>query len=302
MTSKTILSKAVFIINPIAGKVNSGKIVHQLKKSIPQLKDSQIMLTRQRGDGRDIAAAAVKKNIHFVFAIGGDGTVNEVAAGLLHSQTNLGIVPMGSGNGLANALGLKSAIRSLPHQYQTFTIRSIDTGQANEHLFLATSGLGFSALVATRYADLKRRGAIPYFYLSFRHFFSHRVIPLSLTIDGLPFAAKVFEFTIANTREFGNGARIAPMADPEDGLLDVVTLAKVPLVSVPQTLIRLFNGRLRDTSYLHYRQAGTIQADGIEAGTLLHCDGEPKVINTTKIRWQVKPGSLNVIIPGASDK
>jgi diacylglycerol kinase (ATP) len=286
----------------LPGKVNSGKIVHQLKKSIPQLKDSQIMLTRQRGDGRDIAAAAVKKNIHFVIAIGGDGTVNEVAAGLLHSKPTSASCPWAPV--MASPMHSDSKARSDHCLTSTRLLPFVPSIPARpmNNLFLATSGLGFSALVATRYADLKRRGAIPYFYLSFRHFFSHRVIPLSLTIDGLPFAAKVFEFTIANTREFGNGAPNRPDGRSRGWFTRCGHLAKVPLVSVPQALIRLFNGRLRDTSYLHYRQAGTIQADGIEAGTLLHCDGEPKVINTTKIRWQVNPGSLNVIIPGASDK
>ncbi len=297
MTVTMAAKRVRFIINPVAGfrRDKSGIIasIHRHCRTV----DFDLALTAQPGDGTRLAQEAAAQGFDVAVAVGGDGTVNEVASGLVHTNTALGVIPRGSGNGLARALGIPMRPRAALEVILTGTERLIDAGCAGHRHFFAVTGVGFDAAVGKQFSAAPWRGPFPYFFLAAREFFAYAPEHVEIRLAAESLALEPFVITIANTKQYGNGAIIAPLASPDDGLLDLCIVESLSLLQAVKYVPKLFNGTIDRTPIISYRR---IQELAIEKpGTILfHVDGEP-VTCLNRLKISLLPRALKVIAPAA---
>jgi diacylglycerol kinase (ATP) len=282
-----------YIMNPKSGTTSQAK-KNKIISYIRHQKNTVLLETAHAGHATDLAREAVQQGAQKVVAVGGDGTVNEVASGLLNSTAALGIVPIGSGNGLARHLGVPMNPFAAIKNIKNATIQPIDACFLNEMPFFCTAGIGFDAEVAHLFAQQKKRGILTYIKSTFACFFSYQNTSLSLSIEGQSSQSlDVFSLTLANACQFGNNAYIAPGADIADGQIEVCWLK--PL-STWQALVhgfRLFAGTLPNSSL--YTRILATQVRLHKPGPItIHLDGEPLRLDTDELEIKVSAGVLNV--------
>lgn len=224
----------------------------------------------------------IKENIgnHKVFiAVGGDGTVHSVASELVGKDKILGVLPLGSGNGFAKEFGFRMNIRSLLSNIEKCESMDIDVIEINNKLCLNVAGIGLDSFVAHSFNELKLRGFLPYVWLTMKTFLQLRPFQVNIKIDGKPeVSEKLFVLTIANTRQFGNNAFIAPEALPNDGKIDLVLIKPFPKIFGALFVLRLFTKRINKSKYV--RHITTDKEIIIETDeTRFHIDGEPLEIS-----------------------
>lgn len=287
--------KICFIINPISG-IGRQRTVEKL---LDQLVDKtffeyQIEYTQAPKHATVLAKQAVEKGFGIVVAVGGDGSVNEVAKGLIGTTSSLGILPAGSGNGLARHLGipmdLKKSIRLL-HQGSSKTIDSI---QFNNHHFVNVAGVGFDAHIGWEFSRFGKRGLSSYLKVIFRELSSFKTQPFELIIDGQAIRKDAYLISFANGSQWGNNAYIAPLADISDGIMDVVIVKKFPLLMSFIMAYKLFNKKLNTFSSVEIIKAKHVLVK--QQTTIAHIDGEP-VESGQQIEINVHPLSLKVVVP-----
>jgi YegS/Rv2252/BmrU family lipid kinase len=232
-----------------------------------------------------------------VFAVGGDGTVHEVAKRLIGTELALGVVPMGSGNGFARHVGLPIAMQASLAVCGEGRIVTIDTATVNGAPFLGVMGLGFDALVAHRFAEQSTRGLRTYVNEGLSAFARYRPEEYEIEIDGRRTSRRAFVVAVANSSQYGNNARIAPIASLQDGLLDVVTVADVSFLSALPLLVRLFTGTIHRSSRARVAQGKHIRIRRDAPGPA-HLDGEP-VDLPAQLDVHVVPSSLRVLVPAS---
>ena len=238
---------------------------------------------------------AERAGIEAIFAVGGDGTVHEIARRLIGRQIALGIVPTGSGNGFARHLGLAIAPADVLRSAMSLRVTTIDTAEVNGRAFIGVMGIGFDAFIAERFASSTVRGMRTYIIEGVRGYAAYRRQDYELTIDGERQQVHAFVIAIANSSQYGNNAQVAPLASVQDGLLDVVVIRDAPLLGVPFMTARLFSG-----SFHRSRNVATVRGQEIVirrtgAGPA-HLDGEP-VDLPSDLTVRIRPRSLNVLIP-----
>lgn len=284
------------IVNPRAGGASSRQAEARVREASAWLTASglsgQIFVTEARGHAHELATGAVARRDELVIAWGGDGTVNEVASALVETGMRLAIIPAGSGNGLARDLRIPSAAAAALEQARAGRVRAIDAGQVDGRWFFSIAGIGFDARVAELFDSESgpRRGMRAYARLTARELVRYRA--RDYRIDGRT-VRRAFLVTFANASQFGNGARIAPDAQLDDGLLDLVVVEERSRLATIANVPRLFTGgvaRIRGVSISRIR-AATVQAD--EPMTV-HVDGEP-VPGGTKVSVVVRSGVLRVV-------
>ena len=258
--------------------------------------DGEIFVTERKGHARELAAGAVARGARLVVAWGGDGTVNEVASALAFTRAALAIVPSGSGNGLARELGIARQPDRAILQAVAATPRPIDAGELGGRMFFSVAGVGFDAHVAACFdRDLGgRRGLVGYARITMRELFSYRAGDYRISGDVQRVARRAILVTLANSAQFGNGARIAPAARVDDGQLDLVVFEESSRMATVCGLPRLFTGgagRLRGVSIQHVG-AVTIESD---SPMTFHVDGEPAA-GPARIDARVLPGALLVSV------
>lgn len=235
-----------FIYNPRSGLIHPE---HLIRKIIAyyfpsNLCDYDFSITQERLHAYEIARQSVKEGYDIVVAIGGDGTVNETASGLVNSDTVLAIVPNGSGNGLARGLGIPISIRRAAKLITTGKTRSIDVGQIGDRYFFVIAGLGLDAMIGKRFENGKFRGPAPYYIAGVREFFHYHEPEYKIKFDGQTIRIRALVVAVANTKQYGNNAIIAPYAKPDDGLLDLAIIERTNFVSTIYYLPTLFTGRI----------------------------------------------------------
>jgi diacylglycerol kinase (ATP) len=286
------------IINPISGGA-SPRVARARRQLAPAIVDHsgapvEVLLTEGVGHARELAQAAVQRGARLVLAWGGDGTINEIASALAFDRTALGIVPAGSGNGLARELGVDwRAERAIADAMQA-SPRPIDLGDIDGHLFANLAGIGFDAYIASQFATASRRGFIGYAGITARALRSYRPQHYTVTIDGVESAHRAVLVTIANSAQFGNNARIAPGARVDDGELDLVVFEERSRLATVCQLPRLFNGTVERAPGCTIRRirAVTIASD---RPMTYHVDGEP-IDGGTELRARIHPGALMVAV------
>lgn len=245
--------KIDFIVNPKAGwRFRLRDRVAIIEKAFSGGSwDYRIRVTRQRGEATLIARQAVEDGCELVVAVGGDGTVNEVASGLIHTPATLGVIPVGSGNVLARELGIPLNIRKACQTLKSGRTRQIDVGQIGERYFLTVAGTGLDAYVVKRYNERSRcRGILPYFYWTLLTFFQYQPQEVRLRLPDREIVTTPLLVAFANIKQVGGWVIIAPQARPDDGLLDVCILKNLSFWQALRCLPSLFTGKLMKTSAL----------------------------------------------------
>ena len=270
----------VVIINPIAGVRPKDEIPAIVREILtPDLFDVTIRFTEYAGHASEIAKEAVRNNIDTVVAIGGDGTINETAKCLIGSNTALGIVPMGSGNGLARhrriPLELSRALQVVKEGYRD----CIDYGDVNGHIFFCTAGVGFDAVVSHEFAEKKGRGPINYAKSAIDVFSNYNPMTYAIYTDDDKFNEKAFLIAIGNAAQWGNNAFITPQASMHDGMLDITIVEPFPMVEAPQMAMQLFNRTLNDNQHVKTHRSENIRIVSPKPNNIVHVDGEPFEMN-----------------------
>ena len=290
------------IINPISGTGGRPDVARQRAELAASLATSigltaEIFVTERGGHARELAIAALGRGASDVVAWGGDGTVNEVATALAFREGALAVVPSGSGNGLARELGIPldpSAALAVALGGRT---RVIDCGELDGRLFVNVAGIGLDAQVAHEFAaqGLVRRGFLKYLEIAGRQMFRFEAANHTITADGQTVRSRALIIAIANARQYGNGALIAPHARIDDGKLDVVVVGDRPVWQTLMNVPRLFNGRIGDVAGVSMLVASEVDIAS-EKAVLYHVDGEP-FMGSDRLRARALPNALHVKVP-----
>jgi len=288
------------IINPVSGGVRPAAARARAETAAHVVdrdgEAAEVFISERPGHARDLTKAAVARGARLVIAWGGDGTINEVASALAFGQVPLGIVPAGSGNGLAHQLGVDSKPERALRRAIEASPRAIDLGEVGGRLFVNIAGIGFDAHIAARFnqGGNRRRGFLTYVTMSGQALITYVPADYVITTPEGKFRSRAVLVTIANSAEFGNGALIAPGALVDDGLLDLVVVEERSRFLTMCQLPRLFNGtadRIVGCSIRPIREA-TIDC---EQPMIFHVDGEP-VVGATRLAVRVHPQALRVAI------
>lgn len=283
------------ILNPHSGtSKNNSLLIDRLRQKLG-IPEDNVHLTERPGHATQIAQKIANANASILFAAGGDGTVNETARGIIDTNSVLGIIPLGSGNGFARHLNVPIRLNEIPENLPAAKISRLDVGFFEEQPFLAVSSIGFSAYVAHLFSQFGSRGPIPYFLLAIRSFFKYQPLAYSLEYDGELLTGKAFDISIANSTQYGNGAQIAPDASTEDNYLDIVLIRKPSIFELPGIAYDLFSGSLQKNRNFTYYKARNITIDVSPQTNYCHIDGEPLPVDSPSLSWRVKAKCLNVI-------
>jgi diacylglycerol kinase (ATP) len=289
------LQKIGFIINPISGT--------RTKENIPELIDCLldsnkfepiIKFTEYAGHGRIISQKMAEDGYTIVVAVGGDGTVNEVASSLVHTNTALGVIPCGSGNGLARHLGLPLNIKEAIELLNSTKTVEIDYGTANGVKFFCTCGVGFDAHIGHQFAQSKTRGFFTYLKSILWEFITYRAKKYKFKTNDIKFKKKAFLVTFANAAQYGNNAYIAPDADIQDGYLDVCILEPFPAINAIDIGLKLFRKRIEKSRYVEILRTQEVRIKR-KTSDVFHFDGEPCMMDK-KIVVKSHPRGLKVVV------
>jgi YegS/Rv2252/BmrU family lipid kinase len=279
-----------FIINPNAGtkKKQQYQALIALIKSNPS---NIILETTKPLEAHTQAKQAIELGAEKVIAVGGDGTINEVASALIGTPIPLGIIPVGSGNGLARHLGIPLEPAKAFERAMAGNKLIIDAGSFNGKPFFCTAGIGFDASVAHRFAKGSGRGLINYIKATFHTLFNYT--PIKVSINNGPWET-VFSITFANANQFGNNAYISPYSNIQDGLLEIIKIKKLTLFQAAAIGIRLFLGNLPKSNLVASSSFKQISIQ-YQSNEPIHLDGEQLFTNKDLLEIQILAGALHVI-------
>ena len=291
MTDK---KRIVFVVNPISGTQGKKAILKWIDERLDRsIYDYSIVKTEYAGHATQIAAAAVQDKVDIVVAIGGDGTINEIARSLVHTETALGIIPCGSGNGLARHLRIpmepKAAIDILNQGHQV----CIDYGKINNIPFFCTCGVGFDAFVSLKFADSRKRGLLTYLENTLHESLTYQPETYEIENEEGTVKYKAWMIACGNASQYGNNAYIAPQASLTDGLMDVTIMEPFTVLDVPSLSFQLFNKTIDQNSRVKTMRAKKIkihrQKDGV-----MHFDGDPLMAGK-ELEVEIIPSGLYVM-------
>jgi YegS/Rv2252/BmrU family lipid kinase len=289
------------IINPVSGTSSKKDLPRKIADELSAMPfDIRYFTTEYAGHGAELARQAINSTVDYVIAVGGDGTVNEVARTLIGSNTALGIIPCGSGNGLARDLLIPVVTNKALNIIKEENIIDIDYGVANGHIFFCTCGMGFDALVSERAATVKKRGSFMYLKSMLEVFVEQKPETYEIIYPGGTHKLKAFIVNCANTSQYGYNAYIAPHASTQDGLMNVSILKPLTLLDVPQTTIQLFAKSLYTNKKLIHILTKDITIIREKEG-IIHIDGDP-VYTGKEIHVEIVHRGLRVLVPASPTK
>ena len=291
------MKRIAFILNPISGTRRKQVIIDYINKVLgfhPEW-EPVFYKTKCVGDACVAAKDFASGGFDVVVAIGGDGTVNEVAEGLINTSSKLAIIPMGSGNGLARHLNIP-----LNYQRAVDTIfngngKFIDAGVINGKVFFCTAGVGFDAVVGDSFNKSGSRGLITYVEYCAREYVKYRPEHYEISLDGRTFRKKAFLITFANSSQWGNNVIIAPDANISDGMVDVVVWKAAPKVTMPILTAELFLKTLKYSEFVEIYRCKELSIKREKEG-LVQFDGE-SVMMGSELAMSVLDGAVEVIVP-----
>ena len=286
----------LFIVNPISGTQDKQEILNLIEEKIDKdAFDVTICKTQYAGHAFDIASEAVKNHVDFVVAIGGDGTINEIGRALIHTETALGIVPCGSGNGLARHLHIPMDTTKAISIINEAHVRAIDYGVIAGHPFFCTCGVGFDAFVSLKFADSGKRGLLSYLENTLQQSLTYKPETYEIENSTGTVKYKAFLIACANASQYGNNAYIAPQASLTDGMMDITVLEPFTVLDVPSLAFQLFNRTLDKNSRIKTMRDKKIVIHRASEG-VFHFDGDPTQ-GGKDLEVEIKPLGLNVITP-----
>lgn len=308
-----VKKKVVFVVNPVSGTKRKGNILRWIDRRIDRARyDYAVMETRYAGHATEIAASAVREGAWCVVAIGGDGTINEIGRSLIHTDTALGIIPCGSGNGLARHLRIPMSPEAAVEVINQGRTLCMDYGTINRNPFFCTCGVGFDAFVSLKFADSRRRGVLTYVEDTLRECLDYQ--PETYVVEhgggkGLDgdgtvkrtgtMEYKAFLIACGNASQYGNNAYITPRASLTDGLMNVTVLEPFTLQDVPALACQLFYKNIDENPHVKTTLEKRIVIHRARPG-VAHFDGNPLMADKD-IEVEIVPAGLNVVVPSSGE-
>lgn len=288
--------KILFIVNPISGTNNKKNIVQQIEKYLDKEKfDHSIVYTEYAGHATELALEAAESGVDIIVAVGGDGTINEVARSVVQTSAALGIIPCGSGNGLARHLQIPLNVKRNVDIINACNISNLDYGKINDKPFFCTCGVGFDAFVSKKFAEGGKRGFLSYIENTLREGVRYKSEKYTIEIDGHSEKREAFLIACANASQYGNNAYIAPLASMEDGLMDVIIMEPFYTIESALVLVQMFTKSLHKNSHVKVFKSSKIKITRPTEGEV-HCDGDPFVMGKD-ITVEVFKGKFRVVTP-----
>ena len=288
-------------MNPISGTSSKAGIPELIESTLDKDKfEYTLSMTEYAGHASEIASRAKDEGIDIVVAIGGDGTVNEVARAIVHSNTALGIIPCGSGNGLARHLMLPMNFRKSIEIINRCEIHDLDYGIINGYPFFCTCGMGFDAHVSMKFAEAGKRGPITYVENVLREGLKYEPETYEIQDENGVTRHKAFLISCANASQYGNNAYIAPQASMSDGLLDVIIMEPFDMLDAPQISIDMFNKTLDKSSKIKTFKCKKLHISRKTEG-VIHFDGDP-IMSGAEVDIELKEKGIKVVVNPDADK
>ena len=289
--------KALFIVNPISGGKKKDDVPQLIAKHLnTNVFDYVIVFTNNVSHARQLAKEAIGE-YDIVVAVGGDGTVNEVASGLVGSDVTLGILPFGSGNGLSRFLNIPMDVEKAIENLNTGHTELIDSAEINGLPFFNMAGMGFDAHISEVFSHNKKRGFISYIKAAIKEISIYKPQQYHINIDGKVYERSAFMLSLANSSQYGNDMHISPQASVQDGLLDICVIKPFPAYRLPEMGFRMLFKKVEGSNYLEIIKGKHINITRQSAGPI-HLDGEPQ-ISGANVKINIVPNSLKVIVGDA---
>mgnify|MGYP006083914553 FL=1 len=289
-----------FIVNPISGNGNN-LITPKLVSGVFNFDEFKVKIkqTQRPKHAKELALKSIKEGADVIVACGGDGTVNEIASSLVGSNVKLGIVPMGSGNGLASALKIPKSISGALNVIKNSNSTQIDVGEINKHYFFSNTGIGFDANVINNYSKTKQRRLRSYFKASLLTFFNNPPsLSVKITTESKSLRLKPFMVFVSNSNEMGYDISLTPKASIQDGILDAIVVEPLNKLEIIYFGFLLLIKRPQSFKKAHYFLTKNLEITNLEkGGVLAQIDGESVQIKANQINIQIKQAALSVVAP-----
>jgi len=287
--------KFIFIVNPVSGKKRKKFLLELIEKQLKkETFDFEIIYTRFAGDAYHQVKEKLNKGIKYFVAVGGDGTVNEVASAIVETDAVLGIIPTGSGNGLARHLKIPMNASKALNLILKKNVFKMDYGKINDRLFFCTTGVGFDAHIGHIFSKTEGRGFRNYVKASFSEFLKYEPQRYEIATKEKTLFRDAFLITCANASQYGNNAHIAPKAEVNDGKMEVAIMRAFPIMNAPIMGARLFLKNIDKSKYIETFSCEELIIRRQKSG-VIHFDGEPGEMGE-EIRINIVPKGLNVFI------
>ena len=286
--------KFAFIINPNAGVKRRKDVRKLISDFFPSGDLYELLLWEDKNNFEKVWSKVREKNFTHVVAVGGDGTVNKVASYLVGTDYVLGILPIGSGNGLARSLGVPMNIHLALQFLVDGLSQKMDVGYLNGKPFFCTAGVGFDATIGNAFVQSRRRGLFSYVKIVIRELLRYKSKKYHLLIDGIRMEREAFLITIANAGQYGNDFYIAPEADVADGFFHLVIVKPFGLLGFFSLLLKVVSKKAHTSSYVETVKCKEINVTSINS-ELFHFDGEPSVAQKG-ILVNIESEGLNVVM------
>ena len=289
-----IMKKITFILNPISGTHSKEEIPELIEKTLDHdLYEPRIVFTEYAGHAAEIAREESKAGTDVVVAVGGDGTVNEVARSLVHTATALAIIPCGSGNGLARHLCLPLDVKKAIEVINAGKIEAFDYGVINDMPFFCTCGMGFDAFISLKFAEAGKRGPITYVENVLKEGLKYKPETYEVEDESGAKRYKAFLIACANASQYGNNAYIAPGATMKDGEMDVIIMEPFDVLDAPQIAADLFMKTLGNNSKIKTFRTKQLRIHRKKAGAI-HYDGDP-IMTGTDVDVRIEHEGIRIV-------
>lgn len=288
-------------MNPISGTARKAAIPGLIEKTLDkEVYEYEIIETQYAGHASIIAEEAKNKGIDIVVAVGGDGTVNEVARAIINSQTALGIIPCGSGNGLARHLMLPLNVKKSIEVINYGEIHNLDYGVINSHPFFCTCGMGFDAFISMKFSEAGKRGPVTYVENVLKEGLKYKPETYEIIDEEGTRHYKAFLISCANASQYGNNAYIAPQASMSDGLLDVIIMEPFDILEAPQVAIEMMNKTLDKNQKIKTFRTKHITIHRQNPG-YIHYDGDP-IMTDADVDIKLVSKGIRIVVNPDADK
>jgi diacylglycerol kinase (ATP) len=288
------LKRILFVVNPISGGLNKRHLPEQIFNNLDRnIFDAELFYTSLELNARQITRKAIEENFGIVIAAGGDGTMNQVAQELIGTNIIMGILPLGSGNGLARHLNIPLKISDAITFINKAKFQRIDTIKINDQYSINCIGIGFDAFVAYHFSKLPKRGLQTYISTTLHHFKNFKKLKYKMEMDGVNLDGESALVTFANSSQWGNNFYIASKADIQDGWMDVTVISRLSYRNFIQLGYRLLTKTLHESSQAKMYKAKKINLV-LPENSPMHIDGEPVLVKGD-FTIELIPGSLNIL-------
>ncbi|MES2701956.1 MAG: diacylglycerol kinase family protein [Bacteroidota bacterium] len=291
-----IKKHVVFIVNPRSGVDRKKTITNAIDANLDKdLYTYEILNTQFAGHGTALAKEASRNGAWAVIAVGGDGSVNDAVQGLVGTDTIFGVIPKGSGNGLARNMRVPLTTEGAIKVISSGKTVNMDIAFANGRPFISNAGVAFDALISKQFAKSRRRGLLVYGWLVTKGMWQYKPLDWQITIDGREIKEHAFMVNVANGQQFGYNFKIAPMASYTDGILDVIVIRKFPKILGAGLVYRAMNGTIVSSPYVKHYSGKEISICNPSL-RLMQRDGDAHDCEH-KINFTVQQGALKVLVP-----